>query len=140
MCSLCVFFKQKTLPCNFIKWKEKNLCHKRLIHSKNLFIKNVSKNLFLSLFEKNSWPFVNLGIGTSALELGLELELILQTPSFTVPLGLWTPHFPGWWLRMRGPHQKRHVTLRYRGHVTNKKRYIATFTRSIDSKLSRVEN
>ena len=28
-------------------------------------------------------PFVNLGIGTSALEL--ELELILQTPLFSVP-------------------------------------------------------
>ena len=34
-------------------------------------------------------PFVNLGIGTSALELELEmeleLELILQTPLFPVP-------------------------------------------------------
>ena len=38
------------------------------------------------------WPFVNLGIGISALELELELglELIQQTPSFPVPLGLWT--------------------------------------------------
>ena len=35
------------------------------------------------------WPFVNLGIRTSALELELEmeleLELILQTPLFPVP-------------------------------------------------------
>ena len=29
------------------------------------------------------WPFVNLGIGTSALEL--ELELILQTTLFPAP-------------------------------------------------------
>ena len=29
--------------------------------------------------------FVNLGIGTSALELKLELELILQMPLFPVP-------------------------------------------------------
>ena len=36
------------------------------------FLKNVFK-----------WPFVNLCIGTSALEL--ELEMILQTPLFPVP-------------------------------------------------------
>ena len=46
------------------------------------------------------WPFVNLGIGTSALEmeleLKLELELILQTPLFPVPVGLWTPNLAGW--------------------------------------------
>ena len=45
--------------------------------------------------KKNTWkkikaffgPFVNLGIGTSALELELELELelILQIPLFPVP-------------------------------------------------------
>ena len=39
---------------------------------------------------------------------------------------------------MRGPHPQSHVTLRYHGHVTNKKRYISTFTRSVGSKLSRV--
>ena len=35
----------------------------------------------------SDWPFVNLGIGTSALELELELELelILQMPLFPVP-------------------------------------------------------
>ena len=37
------------------------------------------------------WPlmaFVNLDIGTSALEL----ELILQTPLFPLPQGLWAPN------------------------------------------------
>ena len=43
-------------------------------------------------------PFVNLGIGTSALELELKLRLvlILQPPLFPVPLGLWTPNLAGW--------------------------------------------
>ena len=36
---------------------------------------------------------------------------------------------------MRGPHPQSHVTLRYRGHVTNKK-HISTFTRPVGSKLS----
>ena len=87
------------------------------------------------------WPFVNLGIGTSALEmeleLKLELELILQTPLFPVPVGLWTPNLAGWWFRMRGPHPQSRVTLRYRGHVTNKKRYISTFARRMDPKFSK---
>ena len=39
---------------------------------------------------------------------------------------------------MRGPHQQSHVTHRYSGHVTNKKRYISTFTRPMDLKLSRL--
>ena len=74
------------------------------------------------------------------MELGLELELelILQTPLFLVPLGLWTPNLAGWWFRMRGPHPQSHVILRYRGHVTNKKCYISTFTRPMDPKLIRV--
>ena len=38
----------------------------------------------------------HLGIGTWALELELELELIWQTPIFSIPLGLWTPNFGGW--------------------------------------------
>ena len=37
---------------------------------------------------------------------------------------------------MRGPHPQSHVTLRFRGHVTNKKRYISTFTRPVSSKHS----
>ena len=88
----------------------------------------------------------------------MELELILQTPLFPVPKGvwtailqgsdlgwgdlsyidhvvtwqikdvisplsqsLWTPNLDGLWLKMRGSHPQSHVTLRYRGHVTNKK-------------------
>ena len=39
---------------------------------------------------------------------------------------------------MRGPHPQSHVTLCYRGHVTNKKRYNSTFTKPMDPKLSRV--
>ena len=121
-------------------------------------------------------PFVNLGIGT----LALELKLIWETPFFSVPLGLWTPKFAGWWLRMREthpqshvtpyimvtwqiknvisllsrglwsanlagwwprtrwPHLKGHVTHQPNGHVTNQKRYISTFSRPMDSKLSRL--
>ena len=69
-----------------------------IIHQKKLF-KNISgaihsNNIWeiLILFEyfQNMYrPFVNLGIGTSALELELEmeleLELILQTQLFPVP-------------------------------------------------------
>ena len=129
-------------------------------------------------------PFVNLGIGTSALELELDLELelklIQQTPLFPVPLGLWTPNLAGWWFRMRGPthkvtwhvnqmvtwqiknvisllsqslwtpnlagwwlwmrglHPQSHVKYRPRGHVTNQKRYISTFTRPMDHTLNKV--
>ena len=43
------------------------------------------------------WPFVNLDIKTSALELELQT----------------------WWFRMRRPHPQSHVTFRYCGHVTN---------------------
>ena len=39
---------------------------------------------------------------------------------------------------MRGHHPQSHVTLRYRDHVTNKKRYISTFTRPMYAKLRRV--
>ena len=47
------------------------------------------------------------------LEMQLELELILQTPFFAVPLGLWIPDLPGWSLRMIGSHPQSHVTLQY---------------------------
>ena len=47
-------------------------------------------------------PFINLGPGTSAPEL--ELELILQTPLFPILLSLWTPNLAGWWFRMKGIH------------------------------------
>ena len=39
---------------------------------------------------------------------------------------------------MRGPHPQSHVTLRYCGHVTNKKQYISTFTRPMYPKLDNV--
>ena len=39
-------------------------------------------------------PYVNLGIGTTSLEL--ELELILQTLLFPLPQGLWAPKLAGW--------------------------------------------
>ena len=50
--------------------------------------------------------------------------------------GLWTPNLAGWWLEMRGPHPQSHVRLRYRGHLPSKKRYISTFTRLMDPKVS----
>ena len=44
-------------------------------------------NLEVRMFR---WPFVNLGIRTSAIEveIELELEMILQTPLFPVLWGL----------------------------------------------------
>ena len=42
----------------------------------------------------------------------------------------------GWWLRMRGPHLKIHVTHQLCGHVIIQKRYISTFTRLMSPKLS----
>ena len=55
-------------------------------HSVNqVFILNLT-NLFVQMQPCHLYrPFVNLDIGTSALELELELELILQTPLFPVP-------------------------------------------------------
>ena len=40
-------------------------------------------------------------------------------------------------IRMRGPYPQSHVTLRYCGHVTNKKRFISTFTRPMNPKVNR---
>ena len=39
---------------------------------------------------------------------------------------------------MMGSHLQSHVTHRPRGHVTNQKRYISTFTSPTDPKLCRV--
>ena len=39
---------------------------------------------------------------------------------------------------MREPYSQSHVTLRYHGHVTNKKRYVYPFTRPMYPKLRRV--
>ena len=60
-------------------------------------------------------PFVNLGIGTSALELELENAIIFSS---ITPLD---PNLAGWSLRMRGRHPQSHVTIRHCGHVANKK-------------------
>ena len=63
-----------------------------------------------------------------------------QIKNFISPLsqGLWTRNLAWWWLRVRRPHLQIHMTLQYRGHVTNKKRYISTLTRPMDPKTSRV--
>ena len=53
-----------------------------------------------------------------------------------LPHALRTPNLAGWWLRMKEPHPKSHVTLQYRSHVTNKKRYIYIFTRPMDPNLA----
>ena len=39
---------------------------------------------------------------------------------------------------MGGPHPQSHVKLPCCGHVTNERRYISTFTRTMEPKLSRV--
>ena len=55
---------------------------------KSLLKKNRKRHIYIkSKLFNIKWPFVNLGIGTSALELELELELelILQMPLFPVP-------------------------------------------------------
>ena len=51
---------------------------------------------------------------------------------------LWTPNLAGWWLWMRGPHLRCHVTHQPRGHVKNQNRYISTFTGPMDPKLSQL--
>ena len=49
--------------------------------------------------------------------------------------GLWNPNLAGWWFTMREPHPQSHMTLQYHRHVTNKKRYISTFTSPIEHKF-----
>ena len=48
--------------------------------------------------------------------------------------GLWTSNLASWWLKMREPHPESYGSLWYRDHVTNKKRYISTFTRPMEPK------
>ena len=52
--------------------------------------------------------------------------------------GLWTPNLADWWLRMRDPHPQSHVVHEPRGHVTNQRCYISTFSSPADRKLSRI--
>ena len=61
-----------------------------------------------------------------------------QIKNVIVPFsqGLWTPNLAGWSLRMRGPQLQSHVTHQPRGHVTNQKRNLSTFTRTMNPKLS----
>ena len=86
----------------------------------------------LAICKPRHW---NLGTGIgNGVGIGTDTAIAI----FPVPLGSWTPNFAGWWLRMRGLHPQSHVTSRYHGHVTNQKRYISSFTRSMDLKLDRV--
>ena len=62
----------------------------------------------------------------------------IKTVISSLSQGLWIPNLAGWWLRIRGPHPQTHMTLQYRGHVTNKKSYTSTFTRPMNRKLSRL--
>ena len=62
----------------------------------------------------------------------------IKTALSSLSQSLWTLNLAGWWLKMRRPHPQSHVTHRSSGHVTNKKRYISTFTRLADPKLSSV--
>ena len=77
----------------------------------------------------------NLGIG---IGIGTGIGTDITNAIISSSISLWTPILPVWWLWMRGPHPQSHVTLRYHGHVTSKTRYISTFTRPVDAKLSRV--
>ena len=54
--------------------------------------------LYLCSVAEIKRPFVNLGIGTSALELEMKLtlDLILQASLFPVLQGLWIPNLAGW--------------------------------------------
>ena len=56
----------------------------------------------------------------------------------TLSQGVWTPNLAGWWLSMMGSRLRSHVTHQARGYLANQKRYISTFTRPTDPKLSRV--
>ena len=49
-----------------------------------------------------------------------------------------TPNLAGWCLRMRRTHSQSYATHWSRGHMTNQRRFISTFTRPMDPKLSRV--
>ena len=68
-----------------MKFVKKRFLTILIYHSRSQRILSIRKGKVQSF----NCPFVNLGIGTSALELELEieleLELILQTPLFPVP-------------------------------------------------------
>ena len=80
-------------------------------------------------------PFVNLGIG---IGIGIRIAIGTDTTNAIISSSIRSMDTKPNRLRMSGPHPQSHVTLRYRSHVTNKKRYISTFTRSMDPKLTRV--
>ena len=65
------------------------------------------------------------------------MELILQTQLFPISQALWTPNLARW-CRKWGPHAQSHVAHRYRSRVANQKRYIVSFTRSMDPQFSQL--
>ena len=104
-----------------------------------------SKN-FISLLLQGLWIsnlvgwWLKMRGPTHKFAWHFDIVVTWQIKNVISPLsqGLCTPILARWWLRMRGPYPQSHVTLRYCGHVTNKKRYISTFTRPMDPKLSRM--
>ena len=76
----------------------------------------------------------NLGIGIG-IGIGIGTDTTNAIISISIrPMDTKPSRVVGF--RMRGPHPQSHVTLRCHGHVTNKERYISTFTRPMDPKLN----
>ena len=94
---------------------------------------------FHKAYERKTWRVGDLGWGDSTHKVTWDFDIVAtwQIKNVIAPPSqdLWTPNLPGSWLRMMGLHLHCHVTHQPRGHVTNQKRYIFTFTRSMDPKL-----
>ena len=92
--------------------------------------------------QPQAWQGGNLGWQgpTHKVTWHFYILIVWQIKNVISPLsqGLWTPKLAGWWLGMRESHPQSHVIHRLRGHVANQRRYISTFTRYMDPKLSRV--
>ena len=97
-----------------------------------LLIHQVPFIILWAIFKPWHW---NLGIG---IGIGIRIGIRTDTTNVISSIRLWTPKLAGWEFSMWGPHPKSHETLRYFGHVANKKRYISTFTRPMDPKLSKM--
>ena len=69
----------------------------------------------------------NLGIG-----IGIGIGTDITNAIISSSIRPMDPKLSRGSLRMKGPHPQSHVTHRPCGHVTNKRRYISTFTRSMD--------
>ena len=93
------------------------------------------KKCYISTFTRQDADlgWVNL---TCKVTWHINHVVIWQMKNVLSPLsqGLWTPNLAGCWLRMRGPHPQSHVMHQSRGHVTNQKRFMSTFTKFMSPK------